>query len=139
MSYNTRFTGALKLSRKLTLKEANEWLGFADDMYVFEKVSGISAYLPWVVSDDLEHLVFDGSESARLFSESLSWIVQWLWERQIYSDGVIVWSGEDAGDGGYFEVISSHVTPISWERVATNAQVKPLDSYTLSKLALAQL
>lgn len=57
MGYTTKFTGAVKLGRKLTLAEAKELLEVDSDK------TGIDAYFQWVPADTLEHIVWDGEET----------------------------------------------------------------------------
>ena len=58
MGYTTKFTGAVKLGRKLTMAEAKELLEIAGSDRS-EKRTGIDAYFQWVPADTLEHIVWD--------------------------------------------------------------------------------
>src|SRR5688572_15653623 len=98
MGYTTEFTGAVKLSRKLTMAEAKELLDIADDSDIAKKATGIEAYFQWAPADTLEHIVWDGNEKFYEYTKQLRWLCGWLKDRGVSANGELYWQGEEAGD-----------------------------------------
>ena len=84
MGYTTKFTGCIKLSRALTLKEAKELLEIADlDRAEAREITGTDAYLQWVPTETLDGIVWDGNEKFYEYVPLLRWLCGWLKERGI--------------------------------------------------------
>jgi hypothetical protein len=116
MGYTTEFTGAINLSRKLTMAEAKELLEIAEGDGA-EKVTGIDAYFQWVPANTLEHIVWDGNEKFYKYVEQLGWLCEWLGRRGISANGKLYWQGEETGDTGTLTVMENVI--------AVRANVKP--------------
>ncbi len=138
MGYTTEFTGAIKLSRKLTMAEAKELLEIAASDKS-EKITGIDAYFQWVPADTLEHIVWDGNEKFYKYEEQLRWLCcDWLDHRGITANGELYWSGEETGDTGLLSVVNSTVTAIPNSKPSGKSP-RPLTLHDLGKMALDQL
>jgi len=138
MGYTTKFTGAVKLDRKLTMAEAKELLELASSDNS-EKVTGIRAYFQWVPADTLEHIVWDGNEKFYEYAEQLQWLCgDWLDQRGITANGEIYWQGEEAGDTGVIRVVANDVTTFPNSKPAGKSP-RPLTLDDLGKMALDQV
>lgn len=129
MGYTTEFTGAIGLSRKLTMGEAKELLEIHDSGKA-EKITGIDAYFQWVPADTLEHIVWDGEEKFYYYVEQLRWLCSWLANRQIIANGTLYWQGEETGDTGTLAVVDN--------LVSVNKNARP-DSKSPAPLTLEML
>jgi hypothetical protein len=69
MGYTTEFTGAIGLSRKLTMAEAKELLEIDET----GTITGIREYFQWVPSETLDQIVWDGNEKFYKYTEQLEW------------------------------------------------------------------
>ena len=142
MGYTTDFIGSIKLSRKLTHKEALTWLKVRAE--IEEKdTSGMgipeSSYLQWVPSESLDSIVWDTEEKFYKFEEWLQWVCdKFLNEWGIFANGEIFYRGEDIDDSGKLIVMDNHVT-----KTKTNEErrsfVKPLTREKLSEMVLESL
>lgn len=137
MGYTTEFTGAIELGRKLTMAEAKDLLEIAasDDA---QKSTGIDAYLQWVPSDDLHHIVWDGNEKFYKYKEQLAWLCGWLDKRTILANGVLYWQGEETGDTGTIVVTSNCVVAYPAQKPTTKS-ARPLTLRSLQEMALLQV
>lgn len=137
MGYTTKFTGAIKLGRALTIAEAKTLLELneSDDAVA---TTGIRAYFQWVPSQALDQIVWDGNEKFYEYFSQMVWLCGWLTERGISANGTIFWSGESAEDTGLIRVIDNIATehPNSSEKPAAGT---PLTLRALEKMALDQL
>lgn len=132
MGYTTEFTGAISLSRKLTMAEAKELLETDSDK------TGINAYFQWVPATTLEHIVWDGNEKFYKYVEQLKWLCRWLDERGIVANGDLYWSGEETGDTGTISVKQSVVSTITNTK-PSGKDPQPLTLSDLAKIALDQI
>lgn len=137
MGYTTEFTGALKLTRKLTLAEARTLLEIAEGDKGTE-ATGIDAYFQWVPADTLEHIVWDGNEKFYKYTEQLRWLCKWLTQRDIGANGTLVWQGEETGDTGTIVVLENEVT-VNPNAKPTYKTPRPLSLNDLGKMALDQV
>lgn len=137
MGYTTEFTGAMKLSRKLTMAEAKELLEIADsgDAKTF---TGIDGYFQWVPADTLEHIVWDGNEKFYKYEEQLQWLCDWLGQRSISANGDLYWQGEETGDTGTLAVADNKVTARPNEKPKGRSP-SPLTLEALGRMALDQV
>jgi len=139
MGYTTHFTGAIALSRKLTMAEAKELLEMADmDRDKAKETTGTDAYLQWVPADTMEHIVWDGGEKFYEYVPLMTWLCGWLDERGITANGTLFWSGESASDVGRLIVTKNVVTTDTDDRPATG-HPKPLSLRNLQRMALDQV
>lgn len=138
MGYTTEFTGAVKLSRKLTMAEAKDLLEINSSDEA-EKTTGIEAYFQWVPAETLEHIVWDGNEKFYKCEEQLQWLCNWLKLHGIAADGELYWSGEERGDTGTLIVKANSVTAHPNKKPASGKSLRPLDLAGLGKLALDQI
>jgi hypothetical protein len=138
MGYTTEFTGAVKLSRKLTMAEAKELLEIASSDNS-ETVTGIRAYFQWVPADTLEHIVWDGNEKFYEYAKQLQWLCNdWLDQRGITANGELYWQGEETGDNGVLSVAANRVTAIRNSKPSGKSP-RPLTLDDLGKMALEQV
>lgn len=136
MGYTTEFVGAISLSRKLTLKEAKEWLEMADaDDTDGQEFGG---YIQWVPSTSLDSLVWDNNEKFYDYVECLGFVLKWLGERGIVGNGELYWSGEENGDTGKIVVVNSVVTSHP-NKIPSIPFQKPLTLSVLGKMLLDDL
>jgi hypothetical protein len=137
MGYTTEFTGAVGLSRKLTLAEAKELLEInASDKS--ENITGIDAYFQWVPADTFEHIVWDGNEKFYKYVEQLRWLCNWFQDRRILANGTLYWQGEETGDTGTLAVVDNAVSVNKNARPGSKSP-SPLTLEDLGKIALEQL
>lgn len=138
MGYTTKFTGAVKLSRKLTMAEAKELLEVANSETA-EEFTGIDAYFQWVPADTLEHIVWDGNEKFYKYVEQLRWLCEdWLDQRGIAANGSLLWQGEETGDNGTLVVLDNEVSAHPNDKPAAKS-LRPLTLRSLGEMALAQV
>lgn len=138
MGYNTKFSGSLLLSRKLTLGEAKEFLDANEDPDCIEPKCGIDSYMQWVPSESLDAIVYDGNEKFYDYDKWLQWVLDRLTKMGIYADGSIVWSGESEGDIGVLKV-QGNVLTVKKGDAPINPSTKPMTLEKLGEIALGQL
>ena len=138
MGYTTDFTGEIKLSRKLTIKEAKELLEIAEDSDIAQEKTGIHGYMQWVPTHALDGIVWDGNEKFYNYTQFMEWLCGWLKDRDIAANGELFWSGEDAADTGRIVVQENAVTEIKNHKPKTHCG-KPLTLDALQEMALEQL
>ena len=138
MGYTTKFTGCIKLSRALTLKEAKELLEIADlDRAEAREITGTDAYLQWVPTETLDGIVWDGNEKFYEYVPLLRWLCGWLKERGIEANGELMWAGVETDDRGRIAVSSNEVEVIEGQRIETKFE-RPLTLKRLGEIALHQ-
>lgn len=137
MGYTTEFTGAIGLSRKLTMAEAKQLLEInASDES--EKTTGIKAYFQWVPANTFEHIVWDGNEEFYKYVEQLRWLCDWLGERGVLANGTLYWSGEETRDTGTLAVVDNAVS-VNKNARSDDKSPSPLTLDDLGAIALKQL
>lgn len=138
MGYTTRFIGSVKLSRKLTIKEAMHWMNLYEDDSRFKNESGIGTYLQWIPSNTLDAIVWDQEEKFYFYSESLEWICRWLSSIGVSANGSFFFRGENYDDIGNIFVKDNIVTikPIS---VDIGEDQTPLTMKALGEMAIQKL
>lgn len=137
MGYTTAFSGSIKLSRKLTIAEARDWMKLTLDGGHDGPVEKLS-YLQWVPTESLDALVWDGNEKFYHYDDLLKWILGWLKNIGVTGNGVLVWSGEEIGDTGQIFVHDSEVKIVKHETEA-GPSGKPLTTRRLGEMALEQI
>lgn len=137
MGYTTEFTGAIKLSRKLTMAEVKELLEIAGSDKS-EMITGIRAYFQWVPADTFEHIVWDGNEKFYHYTEQLEWLCKWLGDRGISANGELYWDGEETGDTGVLAVTDNKVTEKK-NAGPSGKSPQPLTLEDLGRMALEQV
>lgn len=137
MGYTTKFSGDLKLSRKLTMAEAKELLSFSEDPDTIPAPKP-SSYMQWVPSESLDRIVWDGQEKFYNYTEWLDWLCKLLGARGIEVDGLLKWSGESADDTGELVVVKNVVNACS-RRPGVSISYRPLTLGRLREMALDQL
>lgn len=138
MGYNTKFTGSLSLSRKLTLGEAKEFLEANDDPDNIEPKPSITGYMQWVPSESLDAIVYDGNEKFYDYDKWLQWALDRLAKMGVVADGSIVWSGESAGDIGVLKV-QGNVLTVKKGEAPMNPSRNPMTFKKLGEIALERL
>lgn len=137
MGYTTEFTGAIGLSRKLTMAEAKELLEI-NASEESEKITGIRAYFQWVPANTLEHIVWDGNEKFYKYVEQLRWLCGWLDGRRILANGTLYWQGEEIGDAGTLAVVDN-VVSVNKNALPDGESPGPLTLDELGAMALKQI
>jgi hypothetical protein len=133
MGYTTRFSGTVKLGRKLTMAEAKELLE------IDSAKTGIDAYFQWVPADTFEHIVWDGEEKFYKYVEQLQWLCgDWLDQRGIAANGALYWAGEETGDTGTITV-TANVVSAHPNRSSAGKGPRPLTLRDLQEMALEQI
>ena len=137
MGYDTKFSGAVKLSRALTIAEASVILEANDDP---DSIQGEHprSYMQWVPTQSLDHIVYDGNEKFYEYVDWMKWLVNYLKGIGITADGEIDWSGDQAGDTGTIVVANSEVT-VRDHKTAARGSHKPLTLSGLQAMALDAL
>lgn len=138
MGYTTEFTGAINLSRALTLAEAKELIDLAesDDADVVANATGVRTYMQWVPTESLDAIVWDDNEKFYEYLPLLEWLCQkWLKERGIEANGELVWRGESSDDVGRIVVKANAVTSHQND-LTTRSGGKPLTARRLGEMAL---
>jgi hypothetical protein len=139
MGYDTKFSGALKLSRALTLPEAAFILEAnknPDTIPTGDRPA--RSYMQWVPSETLDHIVYDGNEKFYDYVDWMKWLVNYLKGIGITADGEIDWSGDQAGDTGTIVVANSEVT-VRDHKTPARGSHKPLTLSGLQAMALDAL
>jgi hypothetical protein len=137
MGYTTEFTGAMRLSRKLSMGEARELLEIAESGDS-QKATGINAYFQWVPAETFEHIVWDGNEKFYKYTEQLEWLCDWLSQRGVSASGELYWQGEETGDTGVLAVVENEVS-VRKNTVPDTKSPAPLSMEMLGKMALDQI
>ena len=137
MGYDTKFSGAVKLSRALTIAEASVIL---EANYDPDSIQGEHprSYMQWVPTQSLDHIVYDGNEKFYEYVDWMKWLVNYLKSIGITADGEIDWSGERAGDTGTIVVANSEVT-VRDHKTPARGSHKPLTLSGLQAMALDAL
>lgn len=138
MGYNTKFSGSLKLSRKLSLAEAKEFLEANDDPNNIEPPVKFSGYMQWVPSESLDSIVYDGNEKFYDYDKWMQWVLDRLTKMGVVADGVIVWQGESTGDTGLL-VVKAGILSVARGEKPPASNHKPLTMERLGEIALKQL
>lgn len=134
MGYTTKFSGSIKLEPKLTLKQAAKWLEYAEKSEHGEGAP--DAWLQWVPSDDLGHIVWDGGEKFYEYTEWLTWIcAHWLSEWGITANGRLAWQGEETGDTGDLIVANNAVSAYP-HKASNEPRRNPLTEAKLARMIL---
>ena len=133
MGYTTNFTGAISLSRPLTIAEALEILEISEDSNLAKQRANLSSYMQWVPNETMTAIVWDRNEKFYGYTEALIWLCGWLLQRGISSDGQFQWSGEDADDKGILHVVDGVVFEIK------SGALKPSNTTPLTKQKLANI
>lgn len=136
MGYTTRFTGAMALSRALTMQEAKTLLDFNQDPDLIQGDKP-NSYLQWVPSEDLQHIVWDEGEKFYSYDEWMTWLIRHLDGIGIKVNGHLYWVGEDRTDTGEIAVIDSQMTVTPNKKAAMKQ--KPLTLSKLGEMALEQI
>ena len=139
MGYDTKFSGALKLSRALTLPEAAFILEANEDPDTIPTGDRQArSYMQWVPSETLDHIVYDGNEKFYDYVPWLTWLLAHLKSLGVTATGTLHWSGESASDTGTIDVLDSDITVRSRKSPAGDPH-KPLTLQDLQAMALAAL
>lgn len=134
MGYNTKFSGSLKLSRKLTIAEAKMFLEANEDPGQIKGDKPLS-YMQWVPSESLESIVYDGHEKFYYYDKWMEWVLKKLIELGVVANGSIAWSGESAIDTGVL-IVENNVLTVSKNKAGSNSPERPLTLERLGKIAL---
>lgn len=139
MGYNTKFSGSLKLSRKLTLAEAKEFLEANEDPdKIKSSLVNCTGYMQWVPSESLDAIVYDGNEKFYDYEHWMQWVLDRLGKMDVVANGSIVWQGETTGDTGAL-IVQGGVLKVKRGDVHTPDGNKPLTLARLGEIALKQL
>lgn len=138
MGYTTNFTGAIKLSRKLTFAEAKFLLEMGEDSDCTEARFGIRTYMQWAPTESLDAIVWDGNEKFYDFEACMLKLCEHLLSIGIEADGEIRWIGEDRSDTGQIIVIQNIVSVFKGAKVKVKAGA-PLTMSALATMALEQI
>lgn len=139
MGYTTKFSGAITLSRKLTLKEAREWMTLYESDGPYPDQEGMPlGRLQWVPSFTLDAIVWDGQEKFYDYVEWMQWLLGWLTLKGIVANGALYWSGENITDHGEIIVENSTVRVSQPQRKAM-VGFMPLTMRDLERMALEQI
>jgi hypothetical protein len=138
MGYTTKFSGSVKLSRPLTLKEAKTILEWNDDpeSLDFGDTPPIGSYMQWVPSETLDSIGWDGNEKFYNYVEWLQFVCDWLSRLGIAATGELTWSGESAEDTCVIRVVDNKVTSTENESIITD--FIPITLSELADMALEQ-
>lgn len=139
MGYTTTFSGGINLSRKLTFKEAKEWLDICEmeSREISEKYGGAApnSYFQWLPSESLDTIVWDGNEKFYEYTDWLQWIVDHLSVKKITASGRILFQGEDIDDRGYL-IVEDRIASVSRMSDKAPHPMKPLTRDRLSEMIL---
>ena len=138
MGYTTKFTGAIKLSRKLTLGEAKYLLEMGEDSDYTAARFGLDAYMQWAPTESLNAIVWDGNEKFYEYEACMLKLCEHLLSIGIEADGEVRWVGEDSSDTGQIIVIKNIVSVFKGTKVKTRAGA-PLTMQALANMALEQV
>lgn len=138
MGYNTRFSGHFRLSRQLTLAEAYEMLLMRKDPELtLNRLEAGAYHLHWVVSTDLQHIIYDGGETFYDYPGQLRALCKWLEDAGVKANGAVYWSGEYATDTGILRVTDNTVTVHEAKHMPTLG-LTPLTMDELVQMALGR-
>lgn len=135
MGYTTKFTGEIKLSRKLTFAEAKYLLEMGEDSDVTKERFGIDTYMQWAPTKDLDGIVWDGNEKFYEYEKCMEALCTHLIAIGVEADGELRWSGEDASDAGQIIVIKNVVNVFKGKTPKVRGGA-PLTMESLAQLAL---
>lgn len=134
MGYNTKFSGAITLSRPLTLSEAKFILEANDEPSVIPGDHPRS-YMQWVPTESLDAIVYDGNEKFYDYDKWMAWLIGHISSLGITANGCIVWQGETVGDTGMLTVTDNVLTVAKGSAQKHSAR-KPLTLDQLARIAL---
>jgi hypothetical protein len=137
MGYNTKFSGAITLSRPLTISEAKFILEANEEPDVIPGDHPRS-YMQWVPTESLDAIVYDGNEKFYDYDKWLLWILNHLDSLGIKANGSFNWHGESSGDTGTLSVKDSVLTVIKGD-MPKSISSKPLTLDGLARIALDRL
>lgn len=137
MGYNTTFSGALALSRTLTIPEAKVILEANENP---DAIAGEhpGSYMQWVPTESLDAIVYDGNEKFYNYAEWLQWLLTHLESLGIQAHGEIVWQGESVGDTGVLRVTHGVLRVIKGAGSKAGSG-NPLTLDGLARIALDQI
>lgn len=117
MSYYTRFSGGLALSRQLTLDEYRDLEdNWVDGAKLQIKGCGLygEVWSPWSINKEGTELYIECSGSAYYWEEVLQLMVdQFFTPKGIILNGEMTWDGEEGGDLGRLIVKDSIIRTVS--------------------------
>lgn len=134
MGYNTKFSGAINLSRPLTLSEAKFILEANEDPNVIQG-GHPSSYMQWVPTESLDAIVYDGNEKFYDYDKWMTWILGHMFRLGIEANGDIIWQGESVGDVGTLSVKESVLTVTRGDMPKARSSL-PLTLEALARIAL---
>lgn len=137
MGYTTKFSGAIKLSRPLTMTEAKELLEINENPDL-ARAPKPDSYMQWVPSQTLDHIVWDGGEKFYDYTAWMQWLCLLLGAWGIEADGQLYWQGDGTGDTGRIDVSANTVAATSTKQ-ANSGYHKPLTLEKLREIALDQV
>lgn len=134
MGYDTKFSGALSLSRSLTIAEAKVLLEANEDT---DTIQGDhpGSYMQWVPTQSLDGIVYDGNEKFYEYGEWMMWLLTHLATLGILASGDILWQGESVGDAGILSVKDNVLKVIKGAKVQPGKGA-PLTLDGLARMAL---
>lgn len=138
MGYTTKFIGAIKLSRALTMVEAKQILEAHEDSDDIEGEKPARSYMQWVPTETLDQIVWDGEEKFYDYDAWLQWICDLLKSWGIESNGQLRWSGESTGDTGTL-IVHDGVVSIKKDDAPEATSFRPLTMRGLQAMALTQI
>jgi hypothetical protein len=137
MGYNTKFSGALQLSRPLTIAEAKVILEANQDPDTINEPHPKS-YMQWVPTHSLDEIVYDGNEKFYEYDKWLVWLLAHLDALGVTASGEIFWQGESVGDAGTLSVKDGVLT-VAKSQGSKSGAAKPLTLDDLARIALEQV
>lgn len=138
MGYTTKFIGAIKLSRALTMGEAKQILEDHEDSDSIEGDKPARSYMQWVPTETLDQIVWDGEEKFYDYETWMQWICNLLKSWCIQSNGQLRWSGESTGDTGTL-IVQDGVVSIKSDDAPETTSYRPLTMRGLQAMALKQI
>ncbi len=138
MGYTTKFTGAIQLSRKLTMAEAKHILEINEEPETLKGKKPNDGYMQWVPTESLDQIVWDENEKFYDYIPWMRWMCELLQGWDIAASGILHWSGESAGDTGTIIVKDNEVQAIVHTKPQASKS-RPLTLDALREMALDQL
>lgn len=138
MGYTTKFTGAIQLSRKLTMAEAKRILEINEEPKTLKDKKPNDGYMQWVPTESLDQIVWDENEKFYDYIPWMRWMCELLKSWGIAANGTLYWSGESAGDTGTILVKDNEVQAMEHTKPQPS-QSGPLTLDALREMALDQL
>lgn len=138
MGYTTKFIGAIKLSRSLTMAEAKQILEANEDSDTIEGDKPARSYMQWVPTETLNQIVWDGEEKFYDYPAWMQWICDLLKSWGIGSNGQLRWSGESTEDTGTL-IVQDGVVSIKKDDTPEATSFRPLTMRGLQAMALKQI